>query len=47
MDDFGNLIVDFHCAGLYGFAAFVLCAECNLAPLFASEQYLAQIGVVV
>ena len=45
MDDFGNSIVGFHRAGIYGFAAYVMCAESNVAP-HTSEQLLAQFGVI-
>jgi len=46
MDDFGNSIVAFHRPSMRGFAAYVLCAEGSFAPVIASEQYLAQMGVV-
>jgi hypothetical protein len=50
MDDFGDLISDSraceHGAGRQGFAAFMLCSECNLSTVFYDELLRAY-GVVV
>lgn len=48
MDDFGNSIMDFHnnrVSVYYGFAAFMLCAECNLA-LLLDDDLLRTYGVI-
>jgi hypothetical protein len=49
MDDFGNSIMDFHrgCGPYYGFAAFLLCAECEIVCSCFSDQLLQVYGVIV